>query len=146
MDEMQSSDGQTREREESVKQTGPGRMREAFGRAVEKGKLFYERNQRWIKPLGVILLIGTVVGVEESRNVKLRKENEGLREDHRIDLEVQDMLANEVLDLRELMREKDARHAQVASDDLRRGGSLGGQDLVGLREYKRAQSQLGECA
>lgn len=146
MDEMQSQDRQERDDEGNVQQTGLGRVGEAFGRAVEKGRQFYERNQRWIKPLGVILLIGTVVGVEESRNVKLRKENDGLREDHRIDLEVQDMLANEVLDLRELMREKDARHAQVASDDLRRGGSLGGQDLVGLREYKRAQSQLGECA
>lgn len=123
MDEMQSQDRQERDDEGNVQQTGLGRVGEAFGRAVEKGRQFYERNQRWIKPLGVILLIGTVVGVEESRNVKLRKENDGLREDHRIDLEVQDMLANEVLDLRELMREKDARHAQVASDDLRRRGA-----------------------
>ena len=92
MDEMQSQDRQERDDEGNVQQTGLGRVGEAFGRAVEKGRQFYERNQRWIKPLGVILLIGTVVGVEESRNVKLRKENDGLREDHRIDLEVQDML------------------------------------------------------
>ena len=92
------------------------------------------------------MLTGTVVGIEESRNAKLRKENDILREDHRIDVEVQDMLANKVLDLKELIQEKDARHAQVASDDLRRGGSLGGQDLVGLREYKKAQSKIRDCA
>ena len=94
----------------------------------------------------MILLTGTVVGIEESRNAKLRKENDILREDHRIDVEVQDMLANKVLDLKELIQEKDARHAQVASDDLRQGGSLGGQDLVGLREYKKAQSKIRDCA
>lgn len=146
MDEMQNSESQAREDRGSVQQTGLGRVREALGRAVEKGRQFYERNQHWIKPLGVILLTGTVVGIEESRNAKLRKENDILREDHRIDVEVQDMLANKVLDLKELIQEKDARHAQVASDDLRRGGSLGGQDLVGLREYRKAQSKIRDCA
>ena len=148
MDEKEKTGDSTIEEKSEKRETVIERAKMAFKGAVERGKAFYRRNESWIKPAGIVLLMAVTVGAEETRNAKLRKENGNLREknahlreEHRIDLEVQDRLAGEVVNLRELQKLKDARHAEVASEDMRLGGSLGAQDLVALREYKKAQGQ-----
>ena len=146
MDEKEKTGDSTIEEKSEKRETVIERAKMAFKGAVERGKAFYRRNEGWIKPAGIVLLMAVTVGAEETRNAKLRKENGNLREknahlreEHLIDLEVQDRLAGEVVNLRELQKLKDARHAEVASEDMRLGGSLGAQDLVALREHKKAQ-------
>ncbi len=148
MEEKEKAGDPTIEEKSKMRETVIERAKMAFKGAVERGKAFYRRNESWIKPAGIVLLMAVTIGAEETRNAKLRKENGNLREknahlreEHRIDLEVQDRLAGEVVNLRELQKLKDARHAEVASEDMRLGGSLGAQDLVALREYKKAQEQ-----
>ena len=51
-----------------------------------------------------------------------------------------DCLAELNLDKEELIREKDARHAEVCAENLRLGGSKGAEDLVELREFYRRNS------
>lgn len=148
MEEKEKAGDPTIEEKSKKRETVIERAKMAFKGALERGKAFYRRNESWIKPAGIVLLMAVTIGAEETRNAKLRKENGNLREknahlreEHRIDLEVQDRLAGEVVNLRELQKLKDARHAEVASEDMRLGGSLGAQDLVALREYKKAQEQ-----
>ena len=117
------------------------RAKGAFETGAEKVKAFYKRNKGWINPLGAGLVLALVVGTEEAGKAELREKNNRLENRHRMDVEEKEMLAGEVAYQRELHRIKDARHAEVASEDMRLGGSLGAQDLVALREYKKAQGQ-----
>lgn len=100
---------------------------------------FWDKNKHWLKPVVTVIGIIGIIGIEERGKSRQRNEIAGLREELEMEREISNGFADRIIDLEDLIEAKDARHAAVASEDLRLGGRLGAQDLVELREYKKSQ-------
>lgn len=83
--------------------------------------------------------IATVIIFKQHGEIKVLRADKKILEDGKKLLEMDNILkANRIQELVNLCEEKDACHLALAADDLRRGGSLGGQALADWRAYMNA--------
>ncbi|MEQ2638574.1 hypothetical protein [Paratractidigestivibacter faecalis] len=125
------------------------RAKNALAVGKERVIEFWDGNKHWIAPVvGIAVTAAAAVTKQAIDNGNLREENERLSGDNdflRLENEAlndeNDHLTDMFLDSCERHAEKDAWMDAMASDDLRRGGSLGGQVLRSKRDYLQEQNE-----
>lgn len=111
---------------------------------------FWDGNKHWIVPVAGAAAAAVAVIVKQAMdNNELKQENEllngevdTLRQENQVLNDENDYVTGRLAASYERHAEKDAWMDAVASDDLRRGGSLGGQVLRSKRDYLQEQEDL----
>lgn len=109
---------------------------------------FWDGNKRWILPV-VVSATAAVIVKQAVDNGELKQENEqlngkveALRQENQVLNDENDLMADRLIDSRKRHAEKDAWMDAMASDNLRRGGSLGGQVLRSKQDYLQEQEEF----
>ena len=111
---------------------------------------FWDGNKHWIVPVAgaaaaaVAAIVKQAIDNDELKqeNERLNGEVETLRQENQALNDENDYVTGRLIDSYERHAEKDAWMDAVASDDLRRGGSLGGQVLRSKRDYIQEQEEF----
>ena len=142
MKKEEASEGATKEAEAKESNICEERLVDRAKSILVKGKAkalaFYSRHEKGIKRFAggaVLAACSAYIAKQEYDKRVLQEENDALRDGLEIGCETSDGLARRVVDLEALSDEKDAWMDAVTSEDLRLGGSLGGQVLSSKREY-----------
>lgn len=111
----------------------------------KRARAFWNEHKDQIKNGGLVVLsiVGTVVGAllheEHKKNADKDARIEELEHENELLEEENNYAAGRIVYLEERHADKDAWMDAVASEDLRLGGSLGGQVLASKKAYKREQ-------
>lgn len=108
---------------------------------------FWDGNKRWIAPVAsaaVAVIVKQAVdnGELKQENERLNGEVEALRQENQALNDENDYIVDKLIDSHKRHAEKDAWMDTMASDDLRRGGSLGGQVLRSKQDYLRERGEF----
>lgn len=111
---------------------------------------FWDGNKHWIVPVAGAAAAAVAAIVKQAiDNNELKQENQrlsgevdDLRQENQALNDENDYVTGRLIASYERHAEKDAWMDAVASDDLRRGGSLGGQVLRSKRDYIQEQEEF----
>ena len=125
------------------------RAKSAIAAGKDRVIEFWDRNKHWIVPVAGAAAAAVVIVKQAKDNAELTEENERLggeadclRQENQALNDENDYLVDRLIASNERHAEKDAWMDAVASDDLRRGGSLGGQVLRSKQDYYREREGL----
>lgn len=124
------------------------KVRDAVDNAKSHVIEFWNGNKHWIVPVAGVAAVAVIVkqaidndGLRQE-NERLNGEKEYLRQENQELNDENDYVTGKLVASYERHAEKDAWMDAVASEDLRRGGSLGGQVLRSKRDYIQEQEDF----
>lgn len=122
------------------------KAKNALATGKERVIEFLDGNKHWVPVVGaaVVAIVKQAIDNNELKqeNQRLSGEVDDLRQENQALNDENDYVTGRLIASYERHAEKDAWMDAVASDDLRRGGSLGGQVLRSKRDYIQEQEEF----